>query len=656
MRKIFTLFFLLVLTALGTAQAQNLKVDFEQPLDNYTDWVFTNMARNTTRGVNGTAAGINAKTDNTNGTTGSKMITTAIIAKPKTLKLQYAKLSRNTNASSYLQVYVERENGDTTHVVAGKSNAQLTAQDTYEELVADLSTYTSVKVCIEFKGTSALRAIDNVELSIAGDVNKQSQSLSFFIKNFNLVMGSYEFSTFRPIDVQGAMTPVTYTTSDEEIAMVNANTGDITFGGKAGVVTITATAAETDQYYSASASYTINVQVPFDNIKQANLHALGLANNTKENHTLSFNNAVVTYATTNSAFIQDATGAIMLYLNDHDFKAGQTLNGSASIILTNYNGLPELTYINKSQLMVNQDVEPDPITADLAKLKATDNATKAQYLSTYVTFDDVAVVTEVKAPSQAGKPYTIIVEFNEGMLDVRVNDGSMAINPGDILKLKGLVSIYKDALQLATYAPEHLVRVVPLTLNEAQMQDKKVYMATYYNEDDNVIIPANAYTATIIETHVKPNLFLNKGEVLNAKTPVIFISDEAFDGYMEVTTKINSKDTPENVLRGAADDETISEEGMRNYVLTPNAETNELGFFFDDDAPAGDKLENIAGEAYIAVAAAQAPENGFTFGETITAIDAPALEKAAPLYDLSGRRVNRTAKGIFIQNGQKVVR
>ena len=58
--------------------------------------------------------------------------------------------------------------------------------------------------------------------------------------------------------VTGAQTKVTYTSNDENVAKVNAQTGEVTIVG-AGDAVITATAAETDVYASASASYTLTV-------------------------------------------------------------------------------------------------------------------------------------------------------------------------------------------------------------------------------------------------------------------------------------------------------------------------------------------------------------------------------------------------------------
>ena len=53
--------------------------------------------------------------------------------------------------------------------------------------------------------------------------------------------------------------PVTYSSSDETIATVNENTGDVTISNNEGVVTITASFAGNDAYRAGSTSYTITI-------------------------------------------------------------------------------------------------------------------------------------------------------------------------------------------------------------------------------------------------------------------------------------------------------------------------------------------------------------------------------------------------------------
>jgi len=72
--------------------------------------------------------------------------------------------------------------------------------------------------------------------------------------------------TFTKPDLTGNHTEVTFSTDTEEVATVNATTGDLTFKGVAGTVTVTATAPAGEvggvNYAKGSASYTVTVTVP----------------------------------------------------------------------------------------------------------------------------------------------------------------------------------------------------------------------------------------------------------------------------------------------------------------------------------------------------------------------------------------------------------
>ena len=110
---------------------------------------------------------------------------------------------------------------------------------------------------------SAKVFIDSITITyIVGEggedvVVKQNQALSFAKESYSVVLGE----EFTAPTVEGAKTTVTYTSSNTEAATVNESTGAVTIVG-VGTTTITATAAESDEYYGATASYTITVTAP----------------------------------------------------------------------------------------------------------------------------------------------------------------------------------------------------------------------------------------------------------------------------------------------------------------------------------------------------------------------------------------------------------
>lgn len=84
--------------------------------------------------------------------------------------------------------------------------------------------------------------------------DKKIQILSFSSNSAEAVIGS----AFERPTLTGSQTAVTYKSSNEAVATVNASTGEVTLKS-AGETDITATAEETLEYWSASASYTLTV-------------------------------------------------------------------------------------------------------------------------------------------------------------------------------------------------------------------------------------------------------------------------------------------------------------------------------------------------------------------------------------------------------------
>ena len=87
--------------------------------------------------------------------------------------------------------------------------------------------------------------------------SQQTQTLKFPENSYTITPHTY----FNAPTLEGAMTLVTYSSSQPEVATVNANTGAISIVGL-GTTVIKATAAENDEYFAATAEYTLHVKWP----------------------------------------------------------------------------------------------------------------------------------------------------------------------------------------------------------------------------------------------------------------------------------------------------------------------------------------------------------------------------------------------------------
>ncbi|MBQ8452399.1 MAG: hypothetical protein IJ539_01315 [Prevotella sp.] len=190
-----------------------------------------------------------------------------------------------------------------------------------------------------------------------------------------------------------------------------------------------------------------------------------------------------------------------------------------------------------------------------------------------------------------------------------------------------------------------VIGVPPVSVT-ANTADETTYYATFYDADFNYVADADTkvYTAKVDESGEWMNLSEVANKVIPAGTAVIL------EGKAATITLKGSRAAAEavenNDLKGAAADKAPAE-GVTTYVLA-NGDAG-VGFY----QFAGATL--AAGKAYIEIAG-DAAAKVLTFGET-TAINGVADVKAgnAVIYNLAGQRVNNAQKGVFIQNGKKVV-
>ena len=148
---------------------------------------------------------------------------------------------------------------------------------------------------------------------------------------------------------------VTYTSDNEDVAEVDEETGEVTIGEDEGTATITASFGGNDEYKAGSASYTITVKAPVQTL--TNIAALSSMTESGE-YAVTLNNAVVTYVNGNYAYIQDESGAIVMYKSGHGLSVGQVLNGTVTVTYQVRNANPQITAL--SGFTATDGTAPDP--------------------------------------------------------------------------------------------------------------------------------------------------------------------------------------------------------------------------------------------------------------------------------------------------------
>ncbi|MBQ7575498.1 MAG: BACON domain-containing protein [Bacteroidales bacterium] len=162
----------------------------------------------------------------------------------------------------------------------------------------------------------------------------------------------------------------------------------------------------------------------------------------------TFKDAVVTYVSGGTAFIEDATGGTQLYMSGHTLKAGQVINGEVSGKAKLYNGYSELTALDVTKATVTEGTVPAPTVMTIAELKARYlRFQNCQVLLKGVTFD-----TALTASNRKG-----VISQGEDKIDAysQVNGKVIMDGTGDLLCWP---TRYNATLQVGCWLSEHFVK------------------------------------------------------------------------------------------------------------------------------------------------------------------------------------------------------
>ncbi len=210
------------------SEVPGLNVDFEAgDLACYTDWTFTNITRTTSTitAHGGTYYGKTA------GTASASVQTKNKVAAPGLLKFYVSKESNNTTESTWT-VKVSSD-GTAWTAVGDEQSATSMSKGDWVEVTRNLSTYSNVYVKIEYAGSTAVRAIDDISISPV----KSVEGVSLDKSTTTIEVGSTEQLTAVLDPVDATNQAVTWETSDNAVATVSS-TGLVTAVAK-GTATIT---------------------------------------------------------------------------------------------------------------------------------------------------------------------------------------------------------------------------------------------------------------------------------------------------------------------------------------------------------------------------------------------------------------------------------
>ncbi len=226
-------------------------------------------------------------------------------------------------------------------------------------LTADAAsvTWTGVAQSVEIDNSDAQARISKIVVTYGPASEKQpsdfaitsSTTVNLELPDNNTATVTYSTSSTGTIS---------WSSNNEDVAKV-AN-GVIT-AFAAGTTTISVSQAA-DANYEASEVFIITVNVTGEAARLANISELTAMTEAGE-YKVALENAVVTYVNGNYAYIQDASGAVVMYKKEHGLNAGDILNGTATVNYTVRNANPQITSLEDADITPGDAPNPTELAA-----------------------------------------------------------------------------------------------------------------------------------------------------------------------------------------------------------------------------------------------------------------------------------------------------
>ncbi len=544
--------------------------------------------------------------------------------------------------------------------------------------------WTGSATVINFTSTGKPRITAIKVLYDADAQVKVKPGIAYEVTEFNVVPGE-EFKAPQLINPNNL--PVTYSSSNAEVASVDANSGQVQIGEKEGTATITASFAGDETYLKGSVSYTINVKAPekldaglayetttFEVNVNGEFTAPELINPNKLNVKYSSSNEGLAQVGEDDGIvvIGSTAGSVTItasFAGDDTYKAG-----SASYIINivdpnaqttyyalvaEFNGLhyavstydsSKKNYSATEVAAVNGKVvsaPSDDISWEIYKstnFQCLKNKATAKYMGFAAGKTDVS---EKGATSDEGAQWN----YNEEEKIWTNSDGKRSFlysGSLDCFKNYAVSNIdngYSDYAHAYVFADGYY-----RDLEEGTVWGTICLPYAVKAEDLGGAEIFSIKGMTVDKDNNPASIVLEPEKEMAAGYPYVFKATSskvvaAYTGEKTVYTMTK------NGLYGTYQEETVAE-GC--YVLSG-------GTF----KKCGANCKVAANRAWLSTRGNQVPiisesesENGVKlfFSDTATGISAVKAQQQGVAYDLTGRRVNAVKGGLYIVNGKKVIK
>lgn len=530
--------------------------------------------------------------------------------------------SENTNTFSWTATSAEID------INNGDISALPTLTNTYEGAVNYDSSNKSVATIGETDGqitivgagtttiTATLASDPEVKSSYELTVNKTAATLEFEQPSYTVNFD--EIITLKAVS-NNPDAQITYSATEGDW-YIDETSGEFLAGTTAGSVTVTATMAESDKYTGATATCTVNIvdpnqQVYSDVITAADLK--GEANSYKD-----FSGVTKTSGAVYAGNSANKNGSIQLRSDKSNSGIVATTSGGriSQIIITWDNSTA-----NARQIDVYGNTNPYTSAAEL--YETSGNTNQGELIG-----------------SLAKGETTLTIEGNYPYVGIRSNDGALYI--------KDITFVWEKVSEPTTGS---------FSITDAGF-------ATYYT-DKAFVMPENVLGGIVTKANNETSQLTvsynyQPGTTVPAKTPIV-LKGEKGDYTVNYTTSEETAPAG-NMLYGAdnvdADGMTFVEGTNVKYYKLALGNDGKCGFYWG--AADGAAFEYTANRAFLAIDitdASQAPE-GFSLdgdGGT-TGIDGVmnGNDDSQKIYTVTGvyagKSLDKLPKGIYIVGGKKV--